>query len=216
LLELGAFLVKADRGPFVAREGLPFLLAVMAAILLAVYKLNVWLIVALSPLLVVSYLVFRDPHRAIPAAPLGVVSPVDGKVLRIDQVDHGVPQGGAHRIRIRVDSLGSYTARAPVEGKIMELKSLTDSTKQNYAAHALWLRTDEGMDVILQFSGYRFGFAPRALLKYGERVGQGQRCAYLRLTREAEVHVPIASLVLVEPGARLIAGQDLIAKVPQP
>ena len=198
-----------------AREGLPFLLAAMAGVALAVRSLNLWLVLVCLALLVLSYLVFRDPRRVIPAAPLGVVSPVDGDVIRVDQIDHGVPHGGAQRIRIRIDSLGSYSARAPVEGKIMELHRLADSHKQNYATHALWLQTDEGMDVILQFSGYRFGLAPRALLQYGERVGQGQRCAYLRLTREAEVHVPLASQVLVEPGTKLIAGQDLIAKVPQ-
>ena len=48
------------------------------------------------------------------------------------------------------------------------------------------------------------------------RVGQGQRCAYLRLVRYAELHLPIESKVLVEPGQVLVAGSDLIGKVPHP
>jgi phosphatidylserine decarboxylase len=81
-------------------------------------------------------------------------------------------------------------------------------------ASGLWLRTDEDDDVVLQFHGHRFGLAPRAFLRYGERVGQGQRCAYLRLTRFAEVQLPINGRVLVVTGQRVSAGSDVLAKLP--
>ena len=162
------------------------------------------------------FLLFRDPHRVIPASPLGVISPVDGTVLSVDQVDHGVPEGAAHRIRIRINGFGTYTARSPVEGKIMDLHSEGREALVNYESNALWLQTDEGENVILQFTGYPFALAPRAFVRYGERIGQGQRCAYLRLTRCAEVHIPLAGQVLVEPGQKVVAGTDLIGKVPHP
>lgn len=78
----------------------------------------------------------------------------------------------------------------------------------------LWVQTDEGDDVVLQFQRHRFGLAPRAFLRFGERVGQGQRCAYLRLTRVAEVQFPIHGRALVERGQRVIAGCDVLAKLP--
>ena len=81
-------------------------------------------------------------------------------------------------------------------------------------ANGLWVRTDEGDDVVLQFSGHRFGLAPRAFLQYGERVGQGQRCAYLRLTRLAEVELPLAARILVTEGQWVSAGRDVLAKLP--
>ena len=76
--------------------------------------------------------------------------------------------------------------------------------------------TDEGQNVVLQFDGNRFGIAPRALLRYGERVGQGQRCAYLRLTKFAEVLLPIDGRVLVTGGQRVSAGEDVLARLPHP
>jgi phosphatidylserine decarboxylase len=152
----------------------------------------------------------------VPAAPLGVVSPVDGQVIEVDVADKGVLQGEAHRIRIRIDALGTYTARAPIEGKILDLRSVNDERVAEYQTNALWLQTDEGDDVVLQFSGYRLGLAPRSFVRFGERVGQGQRCAYLRLARYAELHLPIESKVLVQPGQMLTAGSDLIGKVPHP
>jgi phosphatidylserine decarboxylase len=83
-------------------------------------------------------------------------------------------------------------------------------------SNGLWIRTDEDDDVVLQFHGHRFGLAPLAFLRYGERVGQGQRCAFLRLTRQAEVQLPIASRVLVTKGQRVTAGADVLAKLPHP
>jgi len=158
------------------------------------------------------YLVFRDPHRPVPPSPLGVVSPVDGEVVTVDIAEDGVLQGRAQRIVIRIDSLGTYTARSPVEGRVRDLHTADRVT--DYPHNALWLRTDEGDDVVLKFSGYRFGLPPRSLALYGERLGQGARCAYLRLTRLAEVHLPDTSRVLVEPGQVLRAGSDLIARLP--
>ena len=76
------------------------------------------------------------------------------------------------------------------------------------------MQTDEEQDVVLSFSGYRFGLAPRSLAQFGERLGQGQRCAYLRLARFAEVQFPIDGKVLVEVGQTVVAGTDVIGNVP--
>ena len=208
--------MEGRRNPFVAGEGIPFLVITGVGFLLALRYLDIAVAVALALLFFVLVLVFRDPRRSIPAAPLGVVSPVDGQVIEVGVADKGVLQGEAHRIRLRIDALGTYTARAPVEGKILDLRSINDERVAEYQTNALWLQTDEGDDVVLQFDGYRLGLAPRSFVRFGERVGQGQRCAYLRLARYAEVHLPIESKVLVEPGRVLVAGADLIGKVPHP
>ena len=205
--------MEGRRNPFVAREGIPFLVVAAAGFVLALQYLDVFAAVAAAVLFVVLVLVFRDPRRVIPASPLGVVSPVDGRVVEIDLVDRGVVQGEAHRIHIRIDSLGSYTARSPVEGQIKDLRSIASERVGEYRTNALWVQTDEGDDVVVQFRGYRLGLAPRSFIGFGQRVGQGQRCAYLRLTRYAEVHVPIETKILVKPGDVLVAGTGLIGKL---
>lgn len=205
--------MEGRRNPFVAREGIPFLLVTAVACLFSIRYLDFDFALLAGLLFLAFYLLFRDPRREVPSAPLGVVSPVDGTVLSVDTVDKGVFQGEAHRIRIAIDAFGTYTSRAPVEGKIMDLHSMAADEAVDYETNALWLRTDEEDDVVLQFTGYRFGLAPQAIIRYGERVGQGQRCAYLRLTRQAEIHLPISSTVMVEPGDTVVAGSDLIAKL---
>lgn len=193
------------RNPFVAQEGLPWLLfALVAAVILIRYS-DPWYALVPGVLFVFLFLVFRDPLRYVPSVALGVFSPVDGKVLEAGRIESGAMGGPALRIVIRVNSLGTYTARAPVEGRIK------DSGKKS-----LWIQTDEGQDVILSFSGYRLGLAPKSFARFGERLGQGQRCAYLRLTRLAEVQIPEDGKILVEPGQTVVAGTDVIGNVPSP
>lgn len=207
--------MKARRELLVASEGVPvlFLFAVGTAA-------TAWfgsLALAAVPLVVFVLLlfVFRDPIRVIPATPLGVVSPVDGTVTEVSTTDEGPTEGKAHRIRIRVSVLGSYTARSPVEGKAMELHRMAPDDAHIVHAGGLWLRTDEGSDVVLQFHGHRLRIPPRAFVQYGERVGQGERCAWLRLTRFAEVQLPADSRVLAEKGDRVLAGSSVLARLPQ-
>jgi len=208
--------LEGRRNPFVAREGIPFLIAAALGFGLAARFLDIAVAVAAAIVFLILILVFRDPRRGIPASPLGVVSPVDGRIIAVDLADRGVLHGEAHRVLIRIDSFGTYTARAPVEGKITDLRSVDSDGVTDYPTNALLIHTDEGDDVVLQFGGYRFGLAPRSFIRFGQRVGQGQRCAYLRLTRIAELHLPIDSKILVKTGQVVAAGTDLIGKLPHP
>jgi len=202
------------RNPFVAREGMPFLAVTLIGTGVAWQYAGVNYSIPLAMLFIYFVLVFRDPRRDVPAVPLGIVSPVDGIVVGIGLTDKSVLNGEAHKIIIRVNSLGTYTARCPVEGKIMDFRGARLHKQVPGETAGLWVRTDENDDVVLQFHGHRFGLAPRAFLRYGERVGQGQRCAYLRLTRFAEVQLPINGRVLVTAGQRVAAGSDVLAKLP--
>jgi phosphatidylserine decarboxylase len=206
--------LKGRRNPFVAREGIPFLAVALIGIGVAWHYAGVNY--AIPPMILFAYfvLVFRDPKRDVPAVPLGIVSPVDGIVAGIGLTDKSILNGEAHKIIIRVSSLGTYTARCPIEGKIMDFRGAQPARQVPGATSGLWVRTDEDDDVVLQFHGHRFGLAPHAILRYGERVGQGQRCAYLRLTRYAEVQLPINGRVLVTEGQRVSAGSDVLAKLP--
>jgi phosphatidylserine decarboxylase len=208
----GRLFLEGRRYPFVAREGIPFLVAAAAGFALALRYLDVFAAVAAAGLFCLLALVFRDPRRVVPASPLGIVSPVDGRVIGIDLADRGVVQGEAHRVHIHINSLGSYTVRSPVEGQIKDLRSIAPERVGEYRTNALWVQTDEGDDVVVQFRGYRLGLPPRSFIGFGQRVGQGQRCAYLRLTRFAEVHLPVETKILVKPGDVLVAGTDLIGK----
>jgi phosphatidylserine decarboxylase len=184
---------------------LPWLALALAAVIVLIRYSNPAFALLPGIAFVLLFLLFRDPLRKVPSVALGVFSPVDGTVTALGPIETSETGAEALRIEIEVDSFGTYTARAPVEGTIKEM-----------GKKALWLQTDEGQDVVLKFSEYRFGLVPKSFARYGERLGQGQRCAYLRLTRFAEVQIPVDGKILVEIGQKVMAGTDVIANVHKP
>lgn len=186
--------------PPVAREGWPLIAVPFVMALVAWYLAPDW-----TPLfLVVGFalmLKFRDPDRTIPAEPLGVVSPVDGVVELVETTADPALNREALHIRIRVEFFGAYSGRAPVEGKVLDLAGM----------RGMRLQTDEGADVVLLINTAPAFARPRAMVDYGSRIGQGQRCGWLRLARVAEVYLPADARPKVEAGRRVLAGADLLA-----
>lgn len=186
------------------------MLGVVASLGVA-WRLEVyWLMPLLGLVGLYLVLLFRDPQRRSPAEPLGVVCPVDGRVLAIDEIEEGVLNRKATRVTIAVSSLGVYTARSPITGKVMDLLDHTESAVRDRSRGGLWLRDEAGDDVVVLFSAPLAFVGPVALTRYGERLGQGQRAAYLRLTRRAYIYLPINVRLEVQPGQGVMAGSDLL------
>ncbi len=193
--------------PQIAREGWPWLAASAAVVAFAAMFAPALVLPAVA-LVFVSVLKFRDPEREVPAEPLGVVSPVDGVVESVETVRDPCLDRDSVRIRIKIARFGAYSARAPIEAKIGDLNG---HGKDRSATRGMWLHSDEGDDVLLAINTAPAIARPCSMVGYGSRVGQGQRVAWLRLARVAEVHLPVAAKVSVEPGRRVLAGSDLLA-----
>ena len=63
---------------------------------------------------------FRDPPRRVPTAAGLVVSPADGKVVAIDEIEHDEFLGGpAVQIGIFLSIFNVHINRAPVAGRVV-------------------------------------------------------------------------------------------------
>lgn len=196
--------------PMIAREGWLFIGATALALLPAVRTENLVLTLGLLALLVALIGLFRDPWRVVPPKPLAVVAPVDGRVVSVLPTDRGMLDREAVRIVMRVDNMGAYTARSPAEGKALNLLDDLGEGSRLLGIGGLWIRTDENDDIVMLLRGPRFLPKPAAFIRYGERIGQGQRCAYLRIARRAEVFLPMTARVEVKAGDRVCAGETVL------
>lgn len=204
--------VYRPRNPFVAHEGVVPLALVAVLGIVVLRFADPWLALLPAILFVYLFLLFRDPQRGMQAVALGVISPVDGEVVSVERTEACFLPGETYRIRLQIDSFGAYTARSPVEGTVMDLRA--DAPENvDCPANALWIKTDEGDDIVLQFHGYRFGIAPHSFVGFGQRIGQGHRCAYLRLAKYADVFMPVTGKVTVAPGDEVRAGSGLLGSV---
>jgi len=207
--------------PYIAREGWPFIGAI--AISGFVAKFYFGLLAALPLWLLcgaVAYL-FRDPHRDIPPAPLGVVCPVDGRVLAIERVRDQNLERDAIKISIRMNRFGSYATRAPIEGKIIKhwftpAEEASDNSSVIIDRYGMWLQTDENDDVVLLMGVGRKALKPVCYHQSGERIGQGERCGLVRFGGFIDVILPANSRVEVKVGDNITAGSDILAMLIHP
>ncbi len=204
--------------PLIAREGWPILLGLALLVPIEIKMIvSGWVVfglLALIPtviLLVSLFMLFRDPPREVPSKPLAVVSPVDGTVVTVAPTDKSVLEGEAIRLEIRVNNWGAYTARSPIEGKVLNLRDNVNSGSRLLGISGLWVQNEQLDDVVLLFKGPKFLGRPAAFVGYGERVGQGQRCAFTRLAQCAEVYMPLNSRVSVTVGDYVKSGSTILA-----
>jgi hypothetical protein len=112
------------------------------------------------------------------------------------------------RVRIRVNHAGAYTVRAPIEGRVLEIPDRSIAAARHTG---LCLRSEEGDHVLLTFPRGGWLRSPRAFVRYGERLGHGERFAYLRLAPLAVVYLPRSSRLRVAAGDRVRAGVNALA-----
>lgn len=179
--------------------------------------------------LVVPY-VFRDPQCHIPPVPLAVVSPVYGKVSRIEDVIDPYLGREAVRIVVRMPMLGPYVLRSPIEGRVMQQwylsKGLDPQLMNNIDAdvlmrypdarqgrYAIWIQTDEQDDVVVVLRGILITRRLRCIVHVGERIGQGKRCGLIQFPATVEVFMPINSRKAVTQGDSVRSGSAIIANL---
>ncbi len=205
--------MKRNQQSFVVREAMPwFVVAALGFSIIFRFWGYEW---ALIPALFMLclFLLFRDPYRAVPPLPLAVVAPVDGRIVATGLVSDTVLPGDWNRIVIRVNHLGAYTIRSPIEGKILDVRDRTRGWSGGDAVKGLWLNSEEDDDVVLLFPGSYWRFGPKAFVSYGERLGQGQRFAYLRLATRAEIYFSPSARINVKAGDRVAAGAGVLAEL---
>ncbi len=206
------------------------LLGSMAGILL--YAGRVWCVylgpLALAPAIVFVWVLsfFRDPEREIPGAPGLVVSPADGVVTHIDEVDQpAFIEGKALRVSIFMSIFNVHVNRAPCDGRVVYLQyrkgeflnaMIADSAHRN-EANLMGLETGYGrMPKILvrQVAGL---IARRIVCdcREGDEFTRGQRFGMIKFSSRVEVFMPVATMIdlRVKVGQKVCAGSTIIGEL---
>jgi phosphatidylserine decarboxylase len=192
--------------PYFSRTGwVPFGVSAALGLVVAhylgwIWSLPLWIICA-----VIVY-IFRDPDREIPSSPLAVVSPADGVVNVVEEVQDPYLGRRAIRVAIAMKQLGVFGTRSPIEGKVLE-----PPHSENGQPHGVWLRTDEQDDLVVVMHRGPLNNLPQCYVRIGERLGQGQRCGYITMGGLVEIYLPANSRIQVEQGSQVRSGSDVIA-----
>jgi phosphatidylserine decarboxylase len=207
------------RQPILAREGWTHIVISGLVAALVHYTLGWLWALPLWALFLLVVQFFRDPPRRIPATPLGVVCPADGRVIAVDEAHDPYLKRPAKRISVFMNAFNVHVNRSPTEGKVMErwyrpgrfFNASLDKASYENERNALWIQTDEGDDiVVVQVAGL---IARRILCdkQPGERIAQGERYGFIRFGSRVDTYLPANSQMNVELGDKVKAGSDIVA-----
>lgn len=212
-----------------AREGYVFItiavgLAVAAfAAALARGSWPLWLLAFLLTVVAlwVAYF-FRDPEREGDRGELLVISPADGKVVMITEVDEPTfLRDRALRISIFLNIFNVHVNRYPVSGTVEHVHYAAGKFL-NAAANQASLENEQ-MSVGIDTGTHRVlvrqiaGLIARRIHTYsqvGDAAEQGARMGLIRFGSRMDVFVPTGSPVRVKPGDVVLAGTTVLAELP--
>ena len=206
----------------IAREGTAAVIVTLAAGFLLLYYQMPYASAVPFTLSGIFIWLYRTPRRRPPAAPLGLLAPVDGRVARVESYRDTWLDRDALRISIKVRPPGITVFHSAAEGKVQRFwtnfgpfgeEQLKRSLRASPDCYAVQVQSDEGDDVLTVVSSRwplsrcRFDRAP------GERIGQGKRFGFVYFASTFELLAPADAVPRVEAGDRVRAVSTVLAEL---
>lgn len=176
---------------------------------------------------------FRDPERVVPQGDNLILSPADGLVSLIAEVDppaeltvedgsgaRGLPKGPVTRVSIFMSVFDVHINRAPVAGTVHRVvyipgkfmnADLDKASDENERQHLLIERPDGLAIGFTQIAGL---VARRIVpfVKPGDMVAGGQRIGLIRFGSRVDVYLPAGTAPKVLLGQKVVAGETILAE----
>jgi phosphatidylserine decarboxylase len=207
--------------PIIAREGWPFLaislvLAIGATIWCATWSIPLWIIA----LFVLQF--FRDPAREIPQTAGAVLSPADGRIVKVERRQDPYAQREAIMVSVFMNVFNVHSNRSPVDGKIELVQYFPgkfvnadlDKASTENERNAVVMKTADGQTItFVQVAGL---IARRILcyVKAGDVLTRGQRYGFIRFGSRVDVYLPLNATVKVSIGDKVSATTTILAMLP--
>ncbi len=213
-----------------AKEGYPTM-ALATAIVAIIYYLsynyiNHWVAYLIEAIFLVLWAIviyfFRDPERKTPNGEDLVISPADGKVVLIKEIEeHIYLNASATQISIFLSPLDVHVNRNPISGKLEYLKYHPGKYLMAWDENASQLneRADFG---VLHASGTKLffkqitGFLARRIvyhIKEGDNLKAGERFGMMKFGSRMDIIVPKNVQVKVKVGDRTWAGESVLGNI---
>ena len=210
--------------PVIAREGWPFLI-VAFVIAIALSLASWWTLAALAWLAFLFILqFFRDPPRQVPTQPNAVLSPADGRVVRVGNARDPYLDRDALVISVFMNVFNVHSNRSPVDAEVAQtwyhpgkfVNAALDKASVDNERNALALVTPSGAKVTcVQVAGL---IARRILcyVKAGDRLTRGQRYGFIRFGSRVDLYLPADAVPRAAVGDKVHATRSIVAELREP
>lgn len=203
----------------IAREGYPFILAALSCIVIVWLAGLTWLEVLFIPAAVFVIAFFRDPERIIPGGLDSIVSPADGKIIKVERLkERRFLVKEPLRISIFMNVFNVHVNRAPSSGKVVDIiynKGKFFSANLDKAS----LENEQNALILENVAGKKFAFNQIAGLiarrivcraRVGMNLAKGERFGMIRFGSRVDVYLPSDCRVSVKVGDKVRAGASIL------
>ena len=211
-----------NHSSMIVREGFPFIIPLGAVTLGAFFAGFTRLFALLLLLTLFVSWFFRNPERKTPEGQRLVISPADGKVIRVEETaSDELPGFSFEKISVFMNVFNVHVNRAPCSGEVFSIRyragkflsANLDKASELNERNAVLMRTADGREIItVQIAGL---IARRIVcwLKEGMQVQKGERFGLIRFGSRVEVFLPLGSTILVRVGDKVRAGETPIGEL---
>ena len=206
--------------PILAREGWSYIAASAVASLVVLifagwWSLPLWLLT----IFVIQF--FRDPPRQVPALPNAVLSPADGRIVKVEKVRDPYQQRDALLVSVFMNVFNVHSNRSPVDGTVERVEYSAgkfinadlDKASTENERNALVVRLGSGECIsVVQVAGL---IARRILcyVKTNDPLTRGQRYGFIRFGSRVDVYLPLTARPRVAVGDVVYATTTVIAEL---
>jgi len=205
-----------------AKEGHPWVFTT-AILFMATLPLGRWWITLPVGLLAAfSAWFFRNPEREVPPGDDIYVSPADGRVLRVSDVEEDrYLYRPMKKVEIFMSPFNVHVNRIPRTGKVVDTKytegkfinASLDKASSDNEQNAVIVADEKGREyMFVQISG----FVARRIISYvraGKDVEIGQRMGMIKFGSRLDVYLPPEATVNVREGEQVKAGETVLGRL---
>lgn len=205
----------------IAREGWPHLAIVTAVALASTYLFGAWSLIAwIAVLFVLQF--FRDPARSVPEGKGLVLSPADGRVIKVETAHDPYLKRDAILVSVFMNVFNVHSNRSPVDGTVSDIwyfpgkfvNADLDKASTENERNAMHIKTPTGADITcVQVAGL---IARRILcyVKQGDTLVRGQRYGFIRFGSRVDVYLPRDAKLRTSIGDKVYATTSVLAELP--
>ena len=207
--------------PIIAREDWPILAGALIAVIVS-WMLDLGIITFLFfVFLVFAFQFSRDPAREAPEDPRAVVSPVDGRVCKVEKCTNPETGEDAVKVSIFMNVFNVHSQKSPVAG-VVEKVTYTpglfvnadlDKASTENERNAVTVRMADGRRItFIQVAG----LVARRIICYatiGQELARGERYGFIRFGSRVDVYLPADAEIVAQIGDKMTGVSSTIARL---